>query len=66
MIERVGFQPLKIHKNLAIRALREHPEDFRKIIASDEFSTAEEAIAAMEEHPAEWIVNGTLGGDESE
>ena len=56
-------EPLRIHKNLVIRALREHPEDLEKITPS--FKTAAEAIAALEAHPGQWIVNGVLTVDES-
>jgi hypothetical protein len=52
-------QPMRIHKNLVIKCLREHPEDLRQILG-EQFATAEEAIVWLEKNPAEWIVNGVL------
>ena len=56
--------PLKIHKNLVIRALTLNPKDCKRIAPS--FQTAEEAIAALKAHPGEWIVDGVLEDAKSE
>lgn len=53
------LKPLKVHKNLVILALRNHPEDMPNI-APDFDGTVEEFIAALEADPCEWIVNGSL------
>lgn len=55
-IHRSGKHPIKIHKALIIRLLRDDPSCFRQVCAStDEHPTAEAFIAALE-----WFVNGTL------
>lgn len=59
MIER-DFKPMQIHKNLVIKCLQDHPEDLDKIFHAGQFKTATEAIAALQEHPGEWIVGGFL------
>lgn len=56
-----GFEPMKMHKNVLINFLREHPEELAQV-APEWKGTAAEMIAAMEAHPAEWIVGGVLGG----
>ncbi len=56
--ERDG-RPLKIHKGIVIRMLREDPGCLEKVLI-DGFETAEEAISALEAHPAEWILDGVL------
>lgn len=57
--------PLTVHKNLIIDALRRWPEDCAKFMPT--FNRAEDAIAALEAHPGEWIVNGELvEGDPAE
>lgn len=56
-------EPMRIHKNLIIRALEAHPEDFEQVFPDGRFKTAEEAIAALKAHPAEWVVNGVLKAD---
>ncbi len=57
-----GFEPMKMHKNILIAFLREHPEELKQV-APEWTGTAEEMISAMEAHPAEWIVGGVLGGE---
>lgn len=57
MIERT--EPIRIHKNLVIRCLHEHPEDLAQI-APDFKGSAKEFIAALTADPREWIVGGEL------
>jgi hypothetical protein len=59
---KLDFQPLRIHKDLVIEALKRRPEDVRLVFADGRFANASEAIAALEAHPSEWIVDGVLGG----
>jgi hypothetical protein len=60
-MEREG---LRIHKNLLIRVLREHPEDVGVVMP--DYKTAADAIAALEEHPGTWIVDGVLTVDSTD
>jgi hypothetical protein len=56
--------PLKIHKGLVLRVLREHPEALREVFP-DRFETATEAIAALETANGEWFFDGVLTEAES-
>ena len=51
------FTPMALHKGLVIRMLREQPE-----LASEltEHESADAAIAELEAHPGEWIIEGEL------
>ena len=64
MIER---GKMKMHKNLVIRVLRDHPEDLKQCFPEPcPFSTAEEAIEALEKHPGTWIIDGVLSTENGE
>lgn len=58
IIERT--QPMWMHKRLVIQALELHPEDLSNIFPGGTFTTAREAIEAMQEHKGEWFVDGRL------
>lgn len=53
-------QPVRIHKNLVIRALEAHPEDLKMVFPDGPYATATEAIEALRAHPGTWIVDGVL------
>ncbi len=44
---------MKMHKNVVIAALRQHPEDLSSILIEWE-GTVEEAIAFLENDPRQW------------
>lgn len=56
--------PMKVHKNLVARVLREHPEDFRQVVPDSFTGTLEEYLAALEAAPGQYFVGGTLEGTE--
>lgn len=56
-IERI--EPMKMHKNLVILFLRDHPDELRAIFP-DQFTDAAEAIRALEANPGQWFVGGVL------
>lgn len=64
--KQLDFQPLKMHKNLVILCLQNHPEDLDKIFADGRFKTAAEAISALQAHPGEWIIGGVLSDNNCE
>lgn len=45
---------MRVHKDLLIGILREHPEDLQKHLPGWE-GTAEEAIAALQEDPRQYM-----------
>ena len=49
---------MKYHKRLIIAGLRRYPEGLPKMMP--EFDTVEEAVAALEAHPGQWVVDGEL------
>lgn len=51
------FTPMALHKGHVIRMIREQPE-----LASEltEHESADDAIAELEAHPGEWIIDGEL------
>lgn len=55
----VGFQPMKMHKNLVIHFLEVHPEDL-PLISPEWIGTAQELIDALKADPREWFVGGEL------
>lgn len=57
-------QPMKVHKGLVLRVLREHPEDFREVVPETFTGTLEEYLAALEAAPGQYFVGGTLEGTE--
>lgn len=52
-IERI--EPMKVHKNIVIQMLREHPEEWRNFIEGEGITDAASAIAFLEAQPFDWI-----------
>lgn len=46
-------EPIKIHKNLLIEALRNHPDDLDYFVSG--FDTAAQAITWLEARPEQWL-----------
>lgn len=53
------FEPMRMHKNVVIHFLEQHPEDLPNISPAWT-GTAAEFIAALKADPREWIVGGAL------
>jgi hypothetical protein len=52
-------EPMRIHKNLVIRVLTDHPEDLAQV-APEWKGTAAELIDALNAHPGQFFVRGVL------
>ncbi len=61
-----GFIPLSVHKNFLIMGLqgRDGEEVCKMMFTDGRYKTAAEAIAALEAHPGEWVVDGFLRTEE--
>jgi len=58
MIER--GQKTHVHKGAIIRCLNDNPADLAAIFPDSRFSSAAQAIAALERCSGKWFVNGVL------
>ena len=58
------MQPIRVHKGLVAKWLDAHPETLKDFFPDGPWATAEEAVKALREHPATWIVDGVLSADD--
>lgn len=53
-------EPMKVHKNLVLKFLRDHPDEFRTVVGPDYQGTIEEYTSALESAPGQWFNGNTL------
>lgn len=59
MSDGLNFRPMKVHKNLFIKLLTDHPEEVKKVWP-DFDGTSAEMIEMLKADPHEWFVDGKL------
>lgn len=53
-------EPMKVHKNLVLKFLRDHPDEFRTVVGPGYQGTIEEYTSALESATGQWFNGNTL------